>query len=46
MPDSPWWCLLRLAYQGLERSPSRVDARLPRPTRTEGNWASWYRPGL
>jgi hypothetical protein len=35
-----WWCLLRIAYQRLERSPSRVDARLPRLTRTEGNWGS------
>ena len=21
MPDPPWWCLLRIAYQGLDRSP-------------------------
>jgi hypothetical protein len=46
MPDPPWWCLLRIACQELERSPARVDARLPRPTRTEGSWASWDRRGL
>jgi hypothetical protein len=46
MPDPPCWCLLRIACQGLERSLARVDARRRRPTRTEGSWDSWYRPGL
>ena len=46
MSSCAWWCLRRIADQGLERSPSRVDARLPRPTHTEGNWSSWDRPGL
>jgi len=40
MSYGAWWCLLRIAYQGLEWSPARVDACLPGPTRTEGNGAS------
>jgi hypothetical protein len=46
LPDPPWWCLLPIACQGLERSPARVDARLPCQTRMKGSRASWDRPGL
>jgi len=46
MPHLPWWCLRRSACQVLGRSPIRVDVCPPRPTRPQGSWASWYRPGL
>jgi hypothetical protein len=39
MPHLPWWCLRHSACQVLERSPARVHARPPRPTR-------WYGSGL
>jgi hypothetical protein len=35
----PPWCMLRSTCQMLERSPARVGACQPRPTRTQAGWA-------